>query len=316
MKVGIQPADRLGDAVWIAWGATGLRHLESPPEIHSPIKNPLNELICPQLINTSPSQNQTYDLSIGFPWDTEVLPYGDRKLKFPLPGFYRSSKIQKIEDAPHYQSTGEKHVLKALEKTFQEEWPDFKLPKLPKLPAYDLYIPDQSNQDIQTITINLGGSRKEKLYPLEKWIEVIKALRQKNFQIICLGADIDQREWERLLATEIRKDSNLPEVINLTGKTTLAELTSLIIQSVVHIASDTGTGHLAAALDRKTISLFGQFSFVEVGRPYSEKNIALEAQSWTPAGIESKDIIASVLHAVGDDSGQQNNRKDVARSMY
>ncbi len=76
--------------------------------------------------------------------------------------------------------------------------------------------------------------------------------QHSNAQIILLGGPGDQ-----MIAEEIRLASNSKRVRNLAGHTNLAEALALIAASSHVVSNDSGLMHVAAALQRPQIALFG-----------------------------------------------------------
>ena len=70
---------------------------------------------------------------------------------------------------------------------------------------------------------------------------------------------------ERALREEIAKLS--PGTVNLAGETTLSELAALIRRATICVTNDSGPMHLAVALDRPVVSVFGPTDPVWAG-PY------------------------------------------------
>lgn len=62
-------------------------------------------------------------------------------------------------------------------------------------------------------------------------------------------------EWNRKL-----KDIRLPNVVNLIDQTSIEEMVALISLSDVVVTPDTGSLHIAAALKKKTVALFGNIN--------------------------------------------------------
>jgi ADP-heptose:LPS heptosyltransferase len=65
--------------------------------------------------------------------------------------------------------------------------------------------------------------------------------------------------------------ASLPGVINLAGKTNLRQLVALLERASLVIANDTGPMHIAAALGRPLVTMFGPTSPVRTG-PYQRMN--------------------------------------------
>ena len=67
-----------------------------------------------------------------------------------------------------------------------------------------------------------------------------------------------------------------PGAVDLAGMTTLSELAALIRRSAISITNDSGPMHLAVALDRPVVSIFGPTDPVWIG-PYQRANAVLQA---------------------------------------
>jgi heptosyltransferase-2 len=67
-----------------------------------------------------------------------------------------------------------------------------------------------------------------------------------------------------------------PGVIDLAGMTSLSELAALIRRAAICITNDSGPMHLAVALDRPVISIFGPTDPVWIG-PYRRADAVLYA---------------------------------------
>ncbi|WP_217884363.1 lipopolysaccharide heptosyltransferase II [Thioflexithrix psekupsensis] len=92
-----------------------------------------------------------------------------------------------------------------------------------------------------------------KRWPAEYFAIVAKTYaQQKNGQVWLFGSQKDAAS-----AQIIVKQANHPHVINLCGRTHLTEAVDLLALAQVVISNDSGLMHLAAALDRRLIALFG-----------------------------------------------------------
>jgi heptosyltransferase-2 len=63
--------------------------------------------------------------------------------------------------------------------------------------------------------------------------------------------------------------SRAPGTADLAGKTTLAEVVALIRRAAVVVTNDSGAMHIAAALGRPAVSIFGPTNPAQVG-PYGQ----------------------------------------------
>lgn len=132
-------------------------------------------------------------------------------------------------------------------------------------------------QDTLLISIHLGtGTTKlhgwkffyskrsddKKLWPVDEYIKLGKALMAANpkVRIIITGT-----RNESFLAKQFERE--VPGTINLVGKTSVADLHSLMQCVDLFIAHDCGVFHVAAASDVPIVGLFGPTNHVQTG-PY------------------------------------------------
>jgi heptosyltransferase-1 len=100
------------------------------------------------------------------------------------------------------------------------------------------------------IAINPSASRARKCWPLERWVEVADGLADAG-ELVLVGTAAEaarHREIARRAGAHVR---------DLTGRTTLAELVAVLDRSALHIAHDTGTAHVAAALGTPVVGIYG-----------------------------------------------------------
>lgn len=101
----------------------------------------------------------------------------------------------------------------------------------------------------------LGTSWVTKEWPQEKWYSLIKSLQYRaNF--VCLGGPKEATQYKPLM------DSLAAEgidhiMLNMLGKTTLQEVGALIESCDVVVTADTGALHIALALNKPVVALFG-----------------------------------------------------------
>ncbi|MCK9613965.1 MAG: glycosyltransferase family 9 protein [Candidatus Omnitrophica bacterium] len=102
------------------------------------------------------------------------------------------------------------------------------------------------------IVICPGVSSNNRMWPLEKYAQVVAWLRkEKNLEIVISGSNN-----ERYLAEKIAVIANV-SIIDITGKTTLTALAAILKKSILCIGNDTGIIHLAAAVGTPTICIMG-----------------------------------------------------------
>lgn len=105
-------------------------------------------------------------------------------------------------------------------------------------------------RDAPLIVINPSASVPWKTWPAEQWVRVAEALGDAGTVILVGGPGQEAQHAE--IARRVGRPRH-----DLTGRTTLAELVALLNRCALHIAPDTGSAHIAAALGRPVVSLFG-----------------------------------------------------------
>jgi len=115
-----------------------------------------------------------------------------------------------------------------------------------------------------------GTIWETKQWRREAFAEVARHLLQKRFAVMLIGS-----ERERAVCDAVAKLA--PGAINLAGETTLSELAALISRTAVCVTNDSGPMHLAVALGRPVVSVFGPTDPVWAG-PYRHMDSVLRAE--------------------------------------
>ena len=102
------------------------------------------------------------------------------------------------------------------------------------------------------VGIQLGTQDYYKVWPAENYIEIIKYLLHKNFKIFLFGAN----KIDKKMSQTVLRNIDSKNIINLCCKTNIKELAYYLRNIEFLITPDTGTMHLAIALNIPTISLF------------------------------------------------------------
>jgi lipopolysaccharide heptosyltransferase I len=114
-----------------------------------------------------------------------------------------------------------------------------------------------------------GTNWETKAWRREAFAEVARHFMQNSFAVTLIGS-----ERERALCDEVAKLA--PGAINLAGETTLSELAALISRATICVTNDSGPMHLAVALGRPVVSIFGPTDPVWAG-PYRRAGAVLRA---------------------------------------
>jgi heptosyltransferase-2 len=97
-----------------------------------------------------------------------------------------------------------------------------------------------------------GALYATKMYPLKKLVKFIDSVPSRwNCKFIILGS-----KTEKLLSAELQENTKT-ELLNLCGEFNISQLISVINNMDVIISNDSGPMHIAAALSKPQIALFG-----------------------------------------------------------
>ncbi len=99
--------------------------------------------------------------------------------------------------------------------------------------------------------------------------QVARHLMRNNLIVVLIGSN-----GERAACQQVA--SAAPGAVNLAGLTTLSEVAALIGRAAICITNDSGPMHLAVALNRPVVSIFGPTDPLWIG-PYREPNSVLSA---------------------------------------
>ncbi|MGB0805916.1 MAG: glycosyltransferase family 9 protein [Salibacteraceae bacterium] len=179
----------------------------------------------------------------------------------------------------------------------------------------DYFIPQKDEVSISEfpavfskgfVAFAIGGQHEGKMLPNHKIIEICDALK---YPVVLLGGKEDTANGTKI------KNASTNQVFNAAGKYNLNQSASILNSSSVVITHDTGLMHIASALKKKIISIWGatvpEFGMAPympgkgskiiephgVSRPYSK----LGNKQWFKGPFTGMDKInvAEVVEAVG-----------------
>lgn len=119
--------------------------------------------------------------------------------------------------------------------------------------------------------LQMGAQDVYKMWPVENFIELVKLLKQRysSINFVLLGATV----YEQDLASQFITGLDNPGcVINLCGTSPIQNLPGIVNNLDLLVTNDTGTLHLAVALQKKTVSLFGSTNSKVFG-PYQDPEL-------------------------------------------
>ena len=103
------------------------------------------------------------------------------------------------------------------------------------------------------IIINPSASNETKMWPIEKFAELISKIENKKLNFIALG-----RREDREIIQMLKKNTQTP-ILDLSGRLSLGMLGAILKKSKLLISNDSGPVHIAAALDIPVVSIFGRY---------------------------------------------------------
>jgi heptosyltransferase I len=153
---------------------------------------------------------------------------------------------------------------------------------LPDGPAdFSFPIPPQAAANVETLLRQRGAGGADlvamapgtiwetKHWGSDKFAEVARHFLRKGFALALMGT-----RRERAVCDEVARLA--PGAINVAGQTSLTELAALIRRSAISVTNDSGPMHLAVALGRPVVSVFGPTDAVWIG-PYGRADAVLQS---------------------------------------
>ena len=138
--------------------------------------------------------------------------------------------------------------------------------------------------------IHPTSRREKKLWDKEKFGQLINLLLEKGVSVVVTsGPDSHEIDY----VDEILKKAGIVDkkVLNLAGKTSLLGLAALIKGSQFFIGLDSVASHIAASVDKESITLFGPSNPVN-WKPWSDKARIITQEDLSY--IEVKDVMSLV----------------------
>ena len=124
---------------------------------------------------------------------------------------------------------------------------DYFIPEKDKMPLD--WLPENFRNDYAIYAI--GGQHETKKLPLNKMIELYQTIK---LPLVLIGGKEDFEMGENLISAMCLPNS---KIFNACGKCSLNESASLIQNSKIVYTHDTGMMHVASALKKKVVSIWG-----------------------------------------------------------
>ena len=141
------------------------------------------------------------------------------------------------------------------------------------------------------VICNAGAGWASKRWPARHFASLAVSMRSHGMQVAFIGAEPDRPVFRAVV------DAGAGDVLDLVGKTSVAELVALISIADAHVGGDTGSSHVAAALGKPAIGLYSA-TRPERTCPYGQRNNTL----YDPSGLGAIDpgrVLDKLLAAIG-----------------
>jgi ADP-heptose:LPS heptosyltransferase len=303
----------IGDCVMAAWAATSIRHRYPEAFLCWAV-----EARCAAVIDRTELTSRVWELPRDRwkrarwspkTWAEQISAYGRlRRLKFDvgidLQGHSKTAICLRLSGAKRRISAkatdafagrlnpvyGDRpkgmHVVEWNQQVLNSVG-DFRLPHLPIMPhREDAFgsVREHLQAGRRLATISVSAGQPDKAYPAEHWRTVAEALLADGYQVAYLGGPTD---------SPIAQEGT----IDLVGKMPLTQTLAAVQCSHLHLAGDTGTGHMAAACGVPVVSVFGPTD-PAVFRPYTTNGIVLREGRET-ARVAPERVIRAAHELVG-----------------
>ena len=113
------------------------------------------------------------------------------------------------------------------------------------------------------VVVHPGTSVPARSWPAERWVEAVRELRARGHRVVVTGGPAEQPLTGRVAGAA-------SGVVDLGGRTSLAELAGVLGGATAVVVANTGPAHLAAAVGTPVVSLFAP---------------TVPAQRWAPYGV-------------------------------
>ena len=118
------------------------------------------------------------------------------------------------------------------------------------------------------IALNVGASRAYKRWPVLRWQAVAKQLLDAGRSVVFVGDKQDATTVAQIIP------ALTGSFVDLSGRTTLLELASVLASCDLLVTADTGPMHMAVAVGTSVVALFGATEPLRHG-PYGARNVVL-----------------------------------------
>jgi lipopolysaccharide heptosyltransferase I len=149
-------------------------------------------------------------------------------------------------------------------------------------PDFTIYVPDEADENVarllakhrqlgRPLAVLVPGTVWEtKHWRIEGFVEVARHLLATGRAVVLAGSPKDRPRCQQVAEA-------CPEVCDLSGQTTLAEMIALVRRAALCVTNDSGSMHIAVALDKPVVSVFGPTNPRRTG-PYGRPSAVVQAE--------------------------------------
>lgn len=238
--------------------------LRQMPEVHEVISNPFphGELMLGARMRLGKQLRAAqYDQAIVLPnsFKSALVPYF---AKIPVrTGFVGEMRHRLLTDA---RKLNKRELPRMVERFAQlGEAPGYPLPRPVPNPRLQVDA-EQRQRVLQRLGLSLDkpvavfcpGAEygPAKRWPIPYFAELAQRVTERGYSVWVVGSSKDQEIGDKIIAL------GNPQCRNLCGKTDLADAIALLSSANLVVCNDSGLMHLAAALDRPMVALYGSSS--------------------------------------------------------
>lgn len=142
-------------------------------------------------------------------------------------------------------------------------------------PPPDPQLPFELPAEYVALYPATGPYSSARTWPAARYAEVARALHAAGHALVILGGEDARAAGRRISAA-------VPAAMDLTGRTSLTQLTAIVAGARLAAGGDSFIGHLAAAVGCPVVAIFGP-SNLQAWQPYG----TLEAPAAAQPGLES-----------------------------
>lgn len=119
------------------------------------------------------------------------------------------------------------------------------------------------------LALAIGASYSKKRWPVDNWIEFCRLATDHGYNFCLLGNGADEVTAANIISTAVSPLC----FVNLAGKLSLSELVQVIDSTDLTVSGDTGSLHIARALGKPLVAMFGPTSLSDTEYMKSLNNI-------------------------------------------